>query len=661
MFPFPIIIRPLPDEMTFSYIKRLAEANGFSSSMPRFLSNFFIDSIREIRNPDCFDYLQNLDACTGGEMTIRQLLSVTTLLPAVWPMLSEARQSYYIQEIVRYPEILMHRQLNRLSGDLCYCPECRKNDLSLYGSWYFHRVHHLPGVAYCPNHHVRLLKFRDDQPLDTDVSIEQQTCYQKFEISLLDHWMPCSFSQVKQALVERAREETSRSVYAWMLERLAEKGFGSFYDAMSLSSALSGAECGIPLEKLFILLGLVFDDAADLKTDIVLVSYEETVRQRAEKCGYTVMSPYDHVLMTFRHDECGTVFQTNPKSFISGFRCPACDKKLSQNELFKRVVSEMTESAYEAASEYSGVNRKAEFKHLKCGTTFSCRTKAFMFYGVRCPCERQYTDTQLAEKVAQTGPFTLLESDGMDGKAKIRAEKCGHIFNVCLRKFLKSPYCRICFPKESNSNMFKREIRDLVGNDYRLMGGYIDRTTPVTLKHMICGREFRMNPIVFLNGQRCPYCKKQILKKDFSEMVEKLSSGRYKVIEFSTKTRCRLIDRETGAIMEFERGFVAQELTRPTPSKKLPHETVAKEEYAFTTADKVMQAVRRAYKNNDLIVTTGIYIDGMTKKQIGRVMYQQLTKHGKLLRLDKGVLCYADADMDEIYKKLEEIHHENEK
>jgi hypothetical protein len=40
---------------------------------------------------------------------------------------------------------------------LRYCPRCVCEDKSLYGEPYWHRVHQLPGMAYCTKHHARLM------------------------------------------------------------------------------------------------------------------------------------------------------------------------------------------------------------------------------------------------------------------------------------------------------------------------------------------------------------------------------------------------------------------------------------------------------------------------------------------------------------------------
>ncbi|OJE17835.1 hypothetical protein A9490_13680 [Bacillus thuringiensis] len=58
--------------------------------------------------------------------------------------------------------------------------------------------------------------------------------------------------------------------------------------------------------------------------------------------------------------------------------------------------------------------------------------------------------------------------------------------------------------------MFKREIYELIGNEYEVIGEYITTNHNITLKHNKCGFIFDMLPSNFLKGQRCPSCALEI-------------------------------------------------------------------------------------------------------------------------------------------------------
>lgn len=46
----------------------------------------------------------------------------------------------------------------------------------------------------------------------------------------------------------------------------------------------------------------------------------------------------------------------------------------------------------------------------------------------------------------------------------------------------------------------------MIGNEYSLVGTYINAKTKITLKHNICGHEYYVLFSNFKKGNRCPYC-----------------------------------------------------------------------------------------------------------------------------------------------------------
>lgn len=79
---------------------------------------------------------------------------------------------------------------------------------------------------------------------------------------------------------------------------------------------------------------------------------------------------------------------------------------------------------------------------------------------------------------------------------------------------------------------FEKNVFDLVGDEFKVIGKYENNQTKIRFKHKICGKEFDMKPTNFLyNGQRCPLCnsnfgkinldiaKKEFLKKNL-ELLE---------------------------------------------------------------------------------------------------------------------------------------------
>lgn len=59
--------------------------------------------------------------------------------------------------------------------------------------------------------------------------------------------------------------------------------------------------------------------------------------------------------------------------------------------------------------------------------------------------------------------------------------------------------------KKTNKE-FKEEVKNLVGNEYTVLGEYINNKTKIKIKHNICGHEYMVRPNDFQQGYRCPEC-----------------------------------------------------------------------------------------------------------------------------------------------------------
>lgn len=122
--------------------------------------------------------------------------------------------------------------------------------------------------------------------------------------------------------------------------------------------------------------------------------------------------------------------------------------------------------------------------------------------------------------------------------------KCGYEWNANPEPLWNGHGCPKCGGNiRKDTDKIKKEVFRLVGDEYEVIGEYIDTHTPIEFKHNICGNIFKMSPKAFIhNGQRCPnerYLKSAnsnsipffIIKKD----IEKLENGNYEIIGDYTK------------------------------------------------------------------------------------------------------------------------------
>lgn len=77
---------------------------------------------------------------------------------------------------------------------------------------------------------------------------------------------------------------------------------------------------------------------------------------------------------------------------------------------------------------------------------------------------------------------------------------------------------------------FKQKIYNLVGNDYSLIGEYINRTTKVTLKHNKCGYVYQVLPSNFYNGTRCPKCAPKRISKTKTKSADEYTKEFYQEV-----------------------------------------------------------------------------------------------------------------------------------
>ena len=106
-------------------------------------------------------------------------------------------------------------------------------------------------------------------------------------------------------------------------------------------------------------------------------------------------------------------------------------------------------------------------------------------------------------------------------KLQIRHNKCNQAYLVRANSFLKGARCPNCFgtPKK-NTEWFKEEVYNLVKNEYQVIGEYEGRDKKIKIFHTECGKEFMVRPSHFIKrNHRCPHCSK--LKHKTQEQFEK--------------------------------------------------------------------------------------------------------------------------------------------
>ena len=87
------------------------------------------------------------------------------------------------------------------------------------------------------------------------------------------------------------------------------------------------------------------------------------------------------------------------------------------------------------------------------------------------------------------------------------------------------------FSKNKGINKFKREVFNLVGEEYEVISEYINSQSKILIRHNKCGREYvRANE--FLQGKRCSKCsgRMKLDTKTFKERIFNLVGDEYEVL-----------------------------------------------------------------------------------------------------------------------------------
>ena len=83
--------------------------------------------------------------------------------------------------------------------------------------------------------------------------------------------------------------------------------------------------------------------------------------------------------------------------------------------------------------------------------------------------------------------------------------ECGYVWRTNAETLSNGHGCPKCGNNlQKTTEDFKKEVKELVGNEYIVLSEYKTNKDLITFKHTICGNIFKMSPKAFINGQRCP-------------------------------------------------------------------------------------------------------------------------------------------------------------
>lgn len=174
------------------------------------------------------------------------------------------------------------------------------------------------------------------------------------------------------------------------------------------------------------------------------------------------------------------------------------------------------------------------------------------------PCVR-LTQDEFERRVEKSNPGQyeiLSEYKKQHEKVLIRHKECGYEWmvdpwNLMAGKIKKCPLCSNKWKRTTND--FKKEVYDMFGDEYEVIGEYKSTNSPILIRHRICGNEFMRIPRELKQGVLCPKCRRPNYyqnTKTFSERLKSIQGGKYELLgEYKgARTKTEFLCKKCGEV-----------------------------------------------------------------------------------------------------------------
>ena len=595
----------MEDELLFSFILRLAEANFVR--IYQFAENFIEDRlVSRSAKPKPYIlpkgntiYIPKLASTLGLEPLDFYLK--TSIYPGTAPLQNTGKQLRIIniafrENAFRYP--LLTGYVNPDITDLMLCPACYQEDMETHGYSWLRRAHHMPGVTTCWKHGSKLAttKVVHDKWSDhfgfsvyqTEAGDEAEKIYAVFAKGFLDARFDTDRSVLTKILIEELKRENQKPDLIREIRR-----FGNELREYRLLKWLSDVFLAV--------------ESIPVRRDNNLFD-----KFTSSMNGYELLSVYSTTCVKMKKKENTDCFVTTPWGFIAGWRS-SLDDCGDEQEKIAQIVKNVRKGEYEPAGPITSMDKPMKFLHKTCGTITEIRPWDLIENNTSCICMRK-TSGGLTQKTSsselshstvvpmeintsitnneklrsyieknfkQNNEFDIRSIDiaGMDRYQRKSAAN----FLVGKHFIKKVPnrtgifkFINGILETEENEAVnkgfeFRQKVLDVAGNDYVVTGDYINSVTPIEMRHEKCGKTFMVKPKYFLHGVRCSCERGELNREDFLTYVRKQTDGLYEVRPVDNGKNYEIRNTETGWTKVMTKMYIIQELTRPTPSPILPY------------------------------------------------------------------------------------------
>ena len=243
---------------------------------------------------------------------------------------------------------------------------------------------------------------------------------------------------------------------------------------------------------------------------------------------YSVLGDFVNTKTKILHQHlvCGTVWDVTPNNFINvGSRCPSCvfyrnlDKS---HKAFVKKVDLIWGSEFTVLGKYLGVKEHIEVRHEECGEVLQVRPDSLLAGFGHASCSRTLEAVERAETlgfICDTIPKNLSDKVwlthivcGLKVHRNLRHVSTGYVgCSHCSGRSLRTP------------ESYREEVAELTGEEYSVLGDFVDTKSKILHKHVECGHEWEIRPNHFLRGARCPNCVSSRGEKAVADVLDSLS------------------------------------------------------------------------------------------------------------------------------------------
>lgn len=660
----PKIVPYCEDELLLSWANRLAKANGMS--LRAFRDNYFGES-RTFASFDLDIMFLNFIKLLGIDVDPAKVFMDTTMFPFEAVCMPEGKQTGFLMRVF-HPALARDIYFKTFERKFRFCPECIAADKYKYGYAYVHRMHQLTGVTVCPEHGCRLIESKEKNTLAVDnIDISLMSPVLKSDVTEFE----MAYAAFCKKILEAAPESNAESLRSLLEDKVEEKGlsgklvelcyerfgvkpirdmyrFSNMYhivplfmyiyncNAEAFLSDLQGYVNNVPLRSCF----------NRTITDYGIVKVFGSSEQGMESSSF--------IMNRFGTGLFGKLVETDIHSFTDVLQC------LINIASGNKYTFEGTDTG-EALKSWNDI---VVMKHVPCGDLIKCRAYEFVFGYKDCKCEHFLTEEKAVKAVNSVEGFRFVGLvKGVAGSVRIHHDACGENFEIDLYKFMERRKCLCCERIHRNDDMFNREVKELVGNSYKILGQYQGADMKIKMLHVDCGHEFEMIPKSFAEGSRCPHCNNSLYYTDFSKMIGLFSSGHYEAVKNISGHYVMLKDMSSGKEFTIKRDLVKQELFRPTRSPVLVLTDSEEEKrlkvlgsdegmkyMGMNKQTRLLHFLKSKYGPNDVIYIVDVDKDERFRELFAKSrindLFFGLKESGKIRQIDRSLFVFSENQKD---------------